>query len=270
MRLIENSDARGCSSGKIMVLVRHGVDVPVLSQDLNQPLTEETKFDVKILGKEIVKLCRTVGASKICVQHSGRLRAIQTATIAVEEFFTANIPTEMCETTGVREIYQGDFVIRNHVQGNEYKPLLDAWKAWQQKLDSCKLLYRFGDPVINSDGEAEYPELVGWFNKLGEHQGEFSLRLYLLLKSMFEKTGNELQIIIGHQASCSRIQRILSATAKLSSIDEFRPGDFVKYLEKEGSRQNIEPAHGIVVRKPERDLIIAILQKEIAYLRSIM
>lgn len=270
MRLVENSNARGCSPGQIMVLVRHGVDVSVLSRDLNQPLTEETKPDVKILGKEIVRLCRTVGVSRVCVQHSSRLRAIQTAAIAAEEFFAANISTEMHETAGVREIYQGDFVIRNHVHGNGYKPLLDAWRAWQQKLGACELLYRFGDPVVNSDGKAEYPELVGWFNKPGEHQGEFSLRLYLLLKNVFEKTGDELQIVIGHQASCSRIQRILSAAAKLANADEFKSGDFVRYLEKQGSRQSIEPACGVVVRKPERDLIIAILQKEITYLRSIM
>ena len=270
MRLIENQDTRGCSPNEVMILVRHGIDVVVLSQDLNQPLTEDTKPDIITLGKQMVGFCRKINIRQTQIRHSNRLRAIQTAAITAEEFFTAGIPTEIFETAGVREIYQGDFVIKNHIHGREYKPLMDAWSVWQQRLDACELLYRFGDPIVGVDGKAEHPELVGWFKEFGEHQGEFSLRLYLLLKEVFEETSDSLQIIVGHQASCSRIQRVINATSKLSSTDEFKPGDFVKFLEKSGLRTAIEPACGIVLKKPDRDLIIAVLQKEIDYLRSII
>jgi len=270
MRLIETQDTRGCSPSEMMILARHGVDVDDLTQDLNQPLAESTKPDIMILGKQMIEFCRKIKARQVQIRHSNRLRAIQTAAITAEEFFVAGIPTEIFETGGVREIYQGDFVIKDHINGREYKPLVDAWSVWQQKLDACELLYRFGDPLVGIDGKAEHPELVGWFKKFGEHQGEFSLRLYLLLQEVFEETSDDLQIIIGHQASCSRIQRVINATSKLSSADEFEPGDFVKYLEKSGLRTNIEPACGIISKKPNRDLIIAVLQKEIHYLRSIV
>lgn len=270
MRLIENQDTRGCSPGEVMILVRHGIDVAVLSRDLNQPLTEDTKSDVRTLGKQVVRFCRKINVRQIQVRHSNRLRAIQTSAITAEEFFGAGIPTDIFETAGVREIYQGDFVIENHIHEREYKPLVDAWSVWQQKLNACELLYRFGDPIMGVDGKAEHPELVGWFKKFGEHQGEFSLRLYLLLKEVFEEAGDSLQIIVGHQASCSRIQRVINATSKLSSTDEFKPGDFVKFLEKSGLRTATEPACGIVLKKPDRNLIIAVLQKEIDYLRSII
>lgn len=270
MRLIENNDTYGCSPDEVMILIRHGVDVQELSQDLNRPLTEETKPDIRTLGKQVIRFCGKIGVRKIQIRHSNRLRAIQTAAISAEEFFMAGIPTEMFETAGVREIYQGDFTIKNHMHGAEYKPLVDAWRAWQQKLDACELLYRFGDPVIGNNDNAEYPELVGWFKKFGEHQAEFSLRLYLLLKEVFEITDIALQIITGHQASCSRVQRIISAASKLTSVDNFKPGEFVKFLEKKGSRVTVEPACGLVVKKPKRNLIIEVLQKEIEYLKSII
>lgn len=138
-----------------------------------------------------------------------------------------------------------------------------------KKLDACELLYRFGDPLSDSSGSSEFPELVGWFQDLGEHQGDFSLRLYRFLRKIFEERAR-LQIIVGHQASCSRMQRVMSAVSKLSSSDDFRPGEFVRFLEKKGSRVGIEPACGIALEKPDSELIVSVLEKEIAYLESVV
>lgn len=270
MRLIESSDTRECIPSDVLVLIRHGIDVPILSQDLNQPLIEETKLDIRTLSKQLIRLCGCIGANRIVLRHSNRLRAIQTASIIAEELFAIDMPTEIMETSGVREIYQGDFIIRDHVTGREYKPLVDAWNAWQKKLDACELLYRFGDPLADNTGKAEFPELVGWFKELGEHQGDFSLRLYRMLKEVFEVSGEDLQVIVGHQASCSRMQRIISAALRLNSADDFKPGEFVKFLEKKGSRVTIDPACGVVLRKPNQNLIVSVLEKEIKYLESIV
>lgn len=270
MRLIESSDTRDCFPSDVLVLIRHGIDVPILSQDLNQPLIEETKPDIRTLSKQLIKLCGRIGANRIVLRHSNRLRAIQTASIIAEELFTIDMPTEIMETSGVREIYQGDFIIRDHVIGTEYKPLVDAWNAWQKKLDACELLYRFGNPLADNSGKVEFPELVGWFKEFGEHQGDFSLRLYRMLKEIFEVSGDDLQVIVGHQASCSRIQRIVSAALRLNSADDFKPGEFVKFLEKKGSRVTIDPACGVALKKPNQNLIVSVLEKEIKYLESIV
>lgn len=271
MRLIEHSDTHNCSESSHMILVRHGVDIPTLSKDLNQPLTEETKPDIRALGKQMIRFFGRIGTTKIIVRHSNRLRAIQTTDILAEELFGANFSTEIHEAVGVREIYQGNFkILEDHVHGTEYKPLVDAWTVWQQKLDACELLYRFGNPVTDSSGSAQHPELVGWFEEFGEHQADFSLRLYRLLADTFEDAERGFQVIIGHQASCSRIQRILDAVSKLQSEDQFDPGNFVKYLEKQGSRTTIEPACGVVVKKPDRTLMLRVLQKEINFLESII
>lgn len=270
MRLTESSDTRECIPGDVLVLIRHGIDVPILSQDLNHPLVEETKPDIRTLSKQLIRLCGHIGANRIVLRHSNRLRAIQTASIIAEEFFAIDMPTEIVETAGVREIYQGDFIINDHVTGAEYKPLVDAWNAWQKKLDVCELLYRFGDPLTDNSGKAEFPELVGWFKEFGEHQGDFSLRLYRTLKEVFEVSGNDLQVIVGHQASCSRMQRIISAALGLNSAEDFKSGDFVKFLEKKGSRITIDPACGVALRKPDQNLIVSVLEKEIKYLERIV
>ena len=269
MRLIESLNTRDCIPSDVLVLIRHGIDAPVLSQDLNQPLIEETKPDIRILGKHLIRFCGRIGADRIVLRHSNRLRAIQTASIIAEELFAIDMPTEIMETAGVREIYQGDFIIKDYVIGMEYKPLVDAWNAWQKKLNACELLYRFGDPLTDNSGKAEFPELVGWFKEFGEHQGDFSLRLYRMLKDVFEEPGDGLQVIVGHQASCSRMQRIISAALGLNNADDFKPGEFVKFLEKKGSRITIDPARGVALRKPDRDLIVSVLEKEIKYLESI-
>ncbi len=268
MRLVESSDTQNCIPNDVLVLIRHGIDIPILSQDLNQPLTEETKPDIRTLSKQLIRFCGRIGTARIVLRHSNRLRAIQTASIIAEELFTIDMPTETMETAGVREIYQGDFIIRDHVTGTEYKPLVDAWNAWQKKLDACELLYRFGDPLADSSGSAEFPELIGWFKRFGEHQGDFSLRLYRMLKEVFEKSDDDLQVIIGHQASCSRIQKIISAASCLNNANEFKPGEFVKFLEKKGSRVTINPANGVALRKPDQNLIVSVLEKEIKYLES--
>jgi broad specificity phosphatase PhoE len=270
MRLIESSDARDCIPSDILVLIRHGIDVPILSQDLNQPLIEETKPDIRTLSKQLIRLCGRIGVSRIALRHSNRLRAIQTASIIAEELFAIDMPTVIMETVGVREIYQGNFIIRDHVTGTEYKPLVNAWNAWQKKLDACELLYRFGNPLVDKSGKAEFPELVGWFKEFGEHQGDFSLRLYRMLKEVFEVSGNNLQVIVGHQASCSRMQRIVSAALQLNSADDFKSGDFVKFLEKKGSRVPVDAACGVALRKPNQKLIVSVLEKEIEYLESIV
>ncbi|MFZ2620956.1 MAG: hypothetical protein WAX85_02450 [Minisyncoccia bacterium] len=270
MRLIEKLDTCRCSPDEVVVLVRHGVDLPVLSKELNQPLTEETKSDIRILGGEMIELCGRLAVKNVYICHSNRLRAIQTGIIMTEAFHSANIPVEIVEAVGIREIYQGDFLIKDHSQGSEYKPLVDAWRVWQRKLDESELLYRFGDPILDEDGKAQHPELTGWFKEFGEHQGEFSLRLYLLLKEMFDDNKEHLQIIIGHQASSSRIQRIFDAVSKIQSPDEFVPGEFVRFIEKRGSRIPIDPACGVVLKKPDRGLVTRVLQKEIDYLKSIV
>lgn len=268
MRLMINRDVRGLAWQDLLILCRHGVDDNTLTVELNQPLIEETKEDIVVLGDEISEFGLDIGIPSFGIDSSNRLRAIQTADILADQIRKAEIEVVLSESDRIREIKQGDFIIKDHVDGEDYQPLLDAWSVWQQKLDDCELLYRFGDPLIDSMGGARYPELVGWFNEFGENQQEFSIRLYLYLLDLISGPVERFPVVVCHQATCSRIQRILSAISRIESAGVFDPGQFVKYLEKEGSRYTINPACGVVLSRPSRELSVAVLQKEIDYLSN--
>lgn len=268
MRLINNIDLKTTSVREVFVLIRHGVDISILDNTLDQPLTEETKPDIRVLGEQLIQLCRLLGVGIVCLRYSNRLRAVQTATIIAEELSDVGLSAEMMETPGVREVYQGKFIVRDHKCGTEYQPLVAAWNAWQAKLNACELDYRFGDPACLSKGRYEFPDLIGWFNQFGETQREFSLRLYQMLHDMLSVASDHLQVVIGHQASCSRIQRVISSVSQLSSGDTFEPGEFVRVIEKHGERMTIDHACGIVVERPEQNLTLAVLEKEIDFLCS--
>lgn len=270
MRLQVDPIVYGLSPERVIVLTRHGVDVPHLTQELNQPLTEETKPDIVTLGREIVQLAQRLKVEAIDLRHSTRLRGIQTATILAEEFFKASIPTDIQESPGIREIYQGEFLIKNYCGSGEYRPLVDAWTAWQERLNQNELLYRFGEPGITGEGREEYPHLKPWFTKFGENQAEFSWRLYSFLREILADHSSKLCVVVAHQASCSRMQRIFNALSRLQSTDEFTPGDFVRNLEKQGDRVTINPASGTALRKPDWELGLAVIDKELSYLKSIL
>jgi broad specificity phosphatase PhoE len=269
MRLLADPSIWALSQRDIIVLTRHGVDIPHLTQELNQPLSDETKPDIRVLGNEIVQVCRQLHTKAICIHHSTRLRGIQSTAILAEEFFGSGIPTQICEAPGIREVYQGEFLIRNYSGKGEYRPLVDAWTAWQEQLNKNELLYRFGDHRPTDSINCEYPTLQGWFTRYGENQAEFSIRLYSFLKKILSDPGDHLTTIVAHQASCSRIQRIFSTISRLSSVDEFKPGEFVRILEKQGERMTIDYASGIIVKCPPRELSLLILEKELQYLKSI-
>ncbi|HEY0908004.1 MAG TPA: histidine phosphatase family protein [Candidatus Paceibacterota bacterium] len=269
MQLIENPDVLGKGPEDVLVLVRHGIDVSELSQELNQPLTEETKPDIRNLAVQIIGYCGTTGIMKVRLSYSNRLRTIQTASIIAQELFGSGISVEMKETDMLREVRQGKFLIKDHREGTEYKPLVNAWKAWQKELDDSEMLYRFGDPKMDPKGVPKYPDIAGWFSEFGEHQGDFSLRIYRFLSQIYSDTGPHLNIAVAHQATCSRIQRISSSISVFEDAHAHDPGYFVRYLEKRGSRQPIGFASGIVISKPPKSRSALVLQKEISYLNMI-
>jgi hypothetical protein len=49
--------------------------------------------------------------------------------------------------------------------------------------------------------------------------------------------------------------------------DKLDLSPFPHFLEKKGSRESIDHASGIIIRKPDRDLTLQALEKEIRYLR---
>lgn len=252
------------------VVLRHGKDCSRLMQSLDQPLVVETIIDIVQLALETADLYRQ--ASKfngIKIYSSPRIRALQTADVLQTVFANNSIASTVVKVEGLREMGQGHFIIKGHIEGTDYVPLVDAWKAFQERLSKGDILYRFGDPLRQTDSVFKYPAFADLFNTFGENQLEFSLRLYPFLKHFLSEKTQELQIIVAHQAIASRIQKIVSVLRETPAADSFEAGDLSHRLERLGKRISIELACGLVILKPYPDLSMEILEREILYLRDL-
>ncbi|OGN15103.1 MAG: hypothetical protein A3J47_00520 [Candidatus Yanofskybacteria bacterium RIFCSPHIGHO2_02_FULL_43_22] len=253
------------------ILARHGRDKPQLTQVLDQPLQEESLPEVRCLADEIVDLYKQQLAgifSGVRIYHSPRLRASQTANLIFETCVTNLVDTEMVEASALREMGQGEFIIRNNVDSEDYPPLVNAWLAFRKKLSLGHLSYRFGDPILKEDGSAEYPQLLGHFTKYGESQIGFSLRLYRFLHDFLYIRDQRIPIIVAHQATASRIQRIFSVLKAVDETNLPAAGDLVCQLERRGVRASINHACGIVASRPKLNPASKIIEREIQYLES--
>lgn len=251
------------------IVARHGKDYPCLTQTLNQPLIPEAAAEIIKLAEEIIDFYAFRGVyNGIKIYSSIRIRALQTSDILSEAFAQSGISTEIIASEEIREMHQGHFIIKDYIEGDDYSPLVNAWKVFQEKLKEGDILYRFGDPLKQSDGNVKYPALADFFAAYGENQREFSLRLYAFLKNFFSEKSTKLQLIVTHQATVSRIQRIISVLSRAFDADSFKAGDLVHRLERAGDRVSIEPACGVVILKPDIGLSVKILEKELVYLNN--
>lgn len=232
---------------------------------------DEAIPDIKQLSNEVIDFYnqRLEVFDGITIYHSPKLRASQTAAVVAEVCVLNQVNAELVEIPALREMRQGRFVIKNNIDGEDYPPLMNAWLAFREKLDRGNLFYRFGDPLIRPSGNVEYPQLLGLFTEYGENQKEFSLRLYAFLRDYLSAKDKKLHIIIAHQATSSRIQRIFNVLTTVPMLNLLKAGDFVSWTERDGVRISIDPACGVVIPKPSANLAVGILEREITYLESV-
>jgi len=252
-------------SNNSLLLLRHGTDIPVLCSDLNPPLDPRFKDEFQELVSEVRLICSQ--KDNIRLSYSNRLRGKQSAEMLISGLGKKK-SIKVCESDKIREVYHGHFKIINHTQGEKYPPLVDAWKLWAEALAEMDIDYRYGNPVRK--GKNSYPRLNGIFTKFGENHREFTIRLYSFLVDLINlyhsNSSNLFNIVIAHQATLSRIQRVFNALFEMRRVP--LPGKLVLEIERSSSRINIEESHGVIVRFPPRELSINVLQQEINHLKK--
>lgn len=252
------------SSDDALLLLRHGTDVPILRSDLNPPLDYHRLDEFQELVSDVVSLC--CSKDNIRLSYSDRLRARQSAEILLAGLDEKKT-VEMCGTGLIREVYHGHFKIINHKQGDIYPPLVDAWSLWAEVLADMDIDYRYGNPVRK--GEIPFPSLSGIFTKFGENHREFTIRLYAFLIDLIDlhySDGGSFNIVLAHQATLSRIQRVFNA---LNSMDDIPPeGKLVRKIERSSNRVNIKESHGVVIVFPPLDFSVNVLKQEIEHMKK--
>ena len=271
MRLFLDSNASLSAAGDCLVVIRHGQDGSLLTTALDEPLISETIEDVNILSRETADWFKSWSLfSGVELFYSPKLRVAATADLIAASLTQNGIAVNHNIVSEVKELYQGSFVIKKEfITDGIYFPLLKSWEAFQEELRLGNLFYRFGDPLLQADGTFKYPQLIGWFNRYGENQREFSLRLYYFLESLFSKPTNRLRIIVSHQAILSRIQRLISVCNKLVDYQTIKAGEFVTNLERTGDRLTIDYAQGVVISGINTKLVLNVVKRELDYLREL-
>lgn len=250
------------SSGDSVLLLRHGTDLTVLRSNLNPPLDPSKIHEFEELVAEASELC---AGKWVRLLHSSRVRAQESARIIVEKFGLDRI-AEIESSDLIREVYHGDFKIINHRQGEIYPPLVDAWTLWAEALADMDIDYRYGNPVRK--GEIKYPRLVGIFTKFGENHREFTIRVYSFMVDLIQRFYSDsdvFNIVLAHQATLSRIQRVFNALSSLQEVPA--AGVLVREIEQASNRIDIRESHGVVVRYPPKDFSIRVLNQEVDHLK---
>lgn len=272
MRL--NNKEKGPEAKKNQFIVgRHGKDLPYLSQDLDQNLTEETIADVIEMADAIADYYishKEYFPEGVKIFYSAKIRAKQTAFIVKAESVKRGINVELSPSAALQEIYQGEFKIDKQVNNEVYPPLEEAWSAFAEGVRDEKLFYRFGEPQKDEIGKEKYPKLAEYFTKSGENQIEFSIRIYEFLRDFLRLPDNKMYVIVTHQAIASRIQRIINALEKISE-DQLVPGKMflIGLLEQSQERTGLGFAESVVVNPSNRGKMASLLEREVSYLKRL-
>jgi broad specificity phosphatase PhoE len=228
-----------------VLVMRHGEDGVELTEELDQSLTLVGQEEARESAHSAAWLLRGQGYDSITIETSPKKRSVESTEIAAEameevgiKVINANFRDEL------REMYQGSFVISpEFFDGDLYMPLENAWQALRREISLGNIDYRFGDPAKDKDGISQYPELEDLFYEFGENQREYTLRLFTFLEKLLEtrkkQPPTQLPLIIAHQATASRTQRILGA---IEYAEDHYENESILEIEQKFEREKVE--HG--------------------------
>jgi len=257
-----------------VVLVRHGKDKCQLDPALDQPLDNSAISDVCQLADDIATLakqaCKKISCETIKIFSSPKMRSLETSEIIQCYLKADGFIVDVKIEDDLRELYQGDFLIKKTECCENFAPLMGAWTAFREQMLCGNLLYRFGDSIHYTDnGECAYPAISGWFTKFGENQAEFSLRMYRFFVKLFTEPLPLISIIASHQAIASRFQRIADMLHKLQN-KEVACGDFVLKYEQLGERLCLDHAQAAIVPIAINEHELTILRNELSFLNKVI
>src|SRR3989339_543001 len=147
---------------KEFLLVRHGQDNDTLDTNLNQPLIPDSINQIE----GIVSRVKVIFSTEITftVVYGPSKRTSQTAQHLAGTLSKFGYNLDLQEDADIKEFYQGQFHVDHSLLTNgRYVPLETAWEIFNNKILDGQIHYRFGDPIVNTDGEPTFPLLQSFF-----------------------------------------------------------------------------------------------------------
>ncbi len=171
--------------------------------------TEKNKEDLNKIVDAITLKVKESGKKAVMFISSPKIRAKETAGLAgteIKKRLGENIKIRYSIDENLKPNEQGKFILpEGYNSGSFFEGLNIASKIFiKESLEQShkNLHYRFGDPVILSNGSYKYPELAKYFKVSGETYAESLIRIFSSVIQMSQKV-NKLNssvevVIISH------------------------------------------------------------------------
>ncbi len=202
-------------------LLRHFPDVPDRDGRRDTGLIEVDPQEVKQTAVEILEAAQSRGKNKVILLTSPLRRALQTNKIIAKEIINTDSGVVVESVGDERAAALRHGIYAEGCNGVAEKA---AWNVYVEETFQRKNpLYRHGDSVPQNGHGPAHPELVGLFKEVGEHQWEFSRRLYSLLAGisyLSERGGLDdvLMVLCSHTAIIMRTLELDSLAQKNAEV----------------------------------------------------
>lgn len=267
-----------------ILMLRHFKDINDLRYSRDSSIEsgqEELAFSVAIKIYEDFK--NNPDNKSIFLSVSNKKRAFESANLIVSQIkkIDCNVKIFVISSNDLIDLDHGEYNLPNDYKVGDFYPTFD--KAWEiftnETFNNNNPNYRFGDPVLNSEGLATYPELIGCFTRFGENYREICIRLYKSIlkiyanKERFLKNGIK-PYILTHSLPFGIFRSLVDISEKVRNENfNFETGTLMKicwdyYNSGKLSRSNYGQLSGVPVKLIDNDKFIEILEKEVYFLEQ--
>ena len=233
-----------------LVLVRHGQDDETyIDGKFDNPLLSSSHASIKMLGEQIFRHADNDDYRNVRIVASPKRRTAQTSELLADRLSQYGMPVSVEIDQGVRELYQGIHRIDGFTYDELVRRLQLSWAAYALAIKDNDLDYRFGSPDSPILSEQEKDILGNGYVSHGENQTEFLERVYRFLLTIVHKDSLGLDVVVAHQATVSKAQRVLGVCAQFGSQLPEQPAS-ISAFEHHIQRKSVGPAEGVVVSMP--------------------
>ena len=210
-------------SKRQLISIRHLEDEDALmTHGFDNSLKLGQEHLIANMVSKIIERCRQLKQSNINIIFSTQKRTEETSKLIRDEILSRNeefLNVSLSPEIRLNNLHQGKLRIpKGYKDGEDIPTLSNAWEAfWEQSFTAKNLFYRFGDPIIQSNGNRVYPELESLFENTGESWAEFSQRTYDFVVSLKEKDyEHTLNLVVGHTANIYVMHELSEVSIDLS------------------------------------------------------
>lgn len=212
-------------------LDKWGRDAPFADTEANliklNLLSNALKTKINDSGRKVVMF---LTSPKICPKQTAKMLASE-----IKKKIGNDIRFRYVSIEGLKPTYEGSFTLSIENLNDGLKKASNIFSKEALEPSIRNFHYRFGDPILLSDGSYKYIELRKYFSSYGETYSESLSRVFMSVIRMSDKvhklSSNVEVVLISHSFNYF-ILKGLSLLGKeiIEKGLQIKPGDIVEYL----------------------------------------